>query len=103
MSAQTPSAVLISSRPRVSLDRVLLSLLSAFGAGMTVHAAAVLAEGKHVNGVAQAEGVYRYRAVFGLDRLISTPQEAMGWGAALVVAGFLLLRQHHRNLAMQQR
>lgn len=77
--------------------RIVLTLVIALAAGITVHALAVIVDGRHVYG--GPDGNFHYNAVLWLDRLIGSPQEALGWGAGLLAAGVLLRRERRGERA----
>lgn len=93
MNATTPP--LPSTHRRTDPWRLVLTLLISFAVAITVHALAVIVDGRHVFG--GPDGNFHYRAVLWLDRLISSPQEALGWGTGLLAAGILLRRERRRG------
>lgn len=71
------------------------SLIVGLAAGMIAHGLLTILDGR-ADSPTHTRGGYSYRAVLWLDRLISSPQEAVGWGVALAATTLLLLRERRR-------
>jgi len=71
------------------------SLVIGLAAGMIGHALLTNLDGRF-DGPMYTRGSYSFHAVLWLDRLISSSQEAVGWGVALATTTLLLLRERRR-------